>query len=232
MLILASAAAALYYFYAGGGYQKLETLILSLQGFGGQGAVLFILIFWLASSLFLPLGFLMFASGVVYGFIPGFFIAHFAAMLSAATSFIAGRYLMKDWVQKKAAQYPAVKAMDGAVNCKGWKVVMLSRLAPIFPFTLLNSSFGTTHIPFLEYLGATLLAMAPGTALWVFSGSVAGSFTRMSPIEGISGWQRAAALIGLCAALFAAILSMRMGQKILKKAYGVEGNAGPLKTER
>jgi uncharacterized membrane protein YdjX (TVP38/TMEM64 family) len=44
------------------------------------------------------------------------------------------------------------------------------RLSPIVPFNLQNYALGVTDIPFLEYLGATLVGITPGIAIYVYFG--------------------------------------------------------------
>src|SRR3970040_1243770 len=49
----------------------------------------------------------------------------------------------------------------------GSVIVALTRLAPLFPFNLLNYGFGLTRIPFWTYVFWSYLCMLPGTILYV-----------------------------------------------------------------
>lgn len=211
---------ALIYFQFGGGRERLESLILSLQGMGGTAALGFILIFWLTSLVFLPLTFLMIASGIVFGFVPGLMIATAGAVLSAGSSFLLGRTFLRSWVQHRVARYPVLQRLDDAVNAHGWKAVALSRFIVLFPFTLVNCSFGTTRIPLAAYLLATGAAMLPGTALWVLVGTTAGSFSRASTFEGMPYFRMALIVTGLAVSAAVTFFLARLAQKELRQ-YGV-----------
>jgi uncharacterized membrane protein YdjX (TVP38/TMEM64 family) len=50
--------------------------------------------------------------------------------------------------------------------------VLLTRLSPIFPFTLLNYAFGLTRIPLSQYVLASWVGMIPGTVMYVYLGSL------------------------------------------------------------
>ena len=65
------------------------------------------------------------------------------------------------------------RALDRAVASEGFKIILLLRLSPIFPFALSNYFYGLTAVEFGPYLAATLLGFAPGTFLYVYSGEVA-----------------------------------------------------------
>ena len=62
------------------------------------------------------------------------------------------------------------RKLDRAIADDGWQVVVLMRLSPIVPFNLQNYALGVTAIPFLQYLTATLIGIAPGIAIYVYFG--------------------------------------------------------------
>src|SRR2546422_7417182 len=53
-----------------------------------------------------------------------------------------------------------------------WKIVLLTRLSPVFPFTLLNYTFGLTRVKLSHYVLASWLGMIPGTVMYVYLGSL------------------------------------------------------------
>lgn len=67
---------------------------------------------------------------------------------------------------------PKFKAMDKAIAKEGFKVILLLRLSPIFPFALSNYLYGVTSVDFLEYMVATLIGFFPGTLAYVYGGTV------------------------------------------------------------
>lgn len=54
-------------------------------------------------------------------------------------------------------------AVDEAVARDGWKIVLLTRLSPVFPFILLKYAFGLTRVSLKHYFFASWLGIIPGT---------------------------------------------------------------------
>ena len=71
------------------------------------------------------------------------------------------------------------KAIDEAVGTEGWKIVLLTRLSPIFPFNLLNYAFGLTKVSLKHYFFASWVGMIPGTIMYVYVGSLAGDLAKL-----------------------------------------------------
>ncbi len=55
--------------------------------------------------------------------------------------------------------------------------MFLVRLAPVIPFNLLNYALAITKVKFVHYVIATAIGMIPGTVMYVYFGSVAGSLS-------------------------------------------------------
>ena len=60
---------------------------------------------------------------------------------------------------------PRFAALDKAVGERGALVVLLTRLSPAFPFTLLNYALGLTRVRLRTYVFVSWLGMMPGTLL-------------------------------------------------------------------
>jgi uncharacterized membrane protein YdjX (TVP38/TMEM64 family) len=79
-------------------------------------------------------------------------------------------YLFR-WIDR----YPKFKALDKAIGREGFKIILLLRLSPVFPFALSNYMYGLTAVRFWPYITATLIGFAPGTLAYVYSGKKAPS---------------------------------------------------------
>src|SRR5260370_31512004 len=122
----------------------LGTALEAIARLGAWGAVLFALLYMAARVLFLPGSILTLGAGVVFGLARGAVIVSISATLGATAAFLVGRYVARDWVAGKIEGNPKFKAIDEAVAREGWKIVGLTRLSPVLPFTLLNYTFGLT----------------------------------------------------------------------------------------
>ena len=106
--------------------------------------LVFIIFYVMATVLVLPGSLLTLAAGFLFGLGYGFAIVSLASTLGATCAFLVGRFLARDWVAAKLQSQPRFSALDAAVGEQGAVVVLLTRLSPIFPFSLLNYGLGLT----------------------------------------------------------------------------------------
>lgn len=121
--------------------------------------------------MFLPGWPLTVGAGALLGVGPGVIAVSLGATAGASASFLAGRFLARGWVERRLQGSPRFAALDEAVAREGWKIVLLTRLSPVFPFNLLNYAFGLTRIRFWEYAWTTWVGMLPGSLMYVYIGS-------------------------------------------------------------
>ena len=145
-----------------------------ISGLGVIAPVIFIAIYILACVLLLPGSILTLGAGIVFGVVKGSIVVSIASTLGAACAFLVGRYFARGWVSEKIAGNEKFKAIDEAVAHEGWKIVLLTRLSPVFPFNLLNYAYGLTKVSLGHYFLASWVGMIPGTILYVYIGSLAG----------------------------------------------------------
>ena len=125
----------------------------------------------------LPGSLLTLGAGYLFGLGYGFAIVSFASTVGATCAFLVGRFFARQWVASKLSAMPRFSALDRAVGARGALVVLLTRLSPAFPFTLLNYALGLTQVPLKTYLLVSWLGMMPGTLLYVYLGSIAQNLT-------------------------------------------------------
>lgn len=145
-------------------------------GLPGQAA--FVGLYVLACVALLPGSVLTLGAGAAFGLWKGFALVSVGSTLGAGAAFLAGRYLLRDWVSRRLEKVSAFAAIAGAVGQEGWKVVLLTRLSPVLPFNLLNYGYGLTTVGLGEYLLASWIGMMPGTFLYVYLGAAAGEAAR------------------------------------------------------
>ncbi|MEG4519678.1 MULTISPECIES: TVP38/TMEM64 family protein [unclassified Microcoleus] len=194
----------------------LKNALESIASLGPWGPAAFILIYIVATVLFIPGSLLTLGSGVLFGVVGGSVCVSIGSVLGATCAFLVGRYLTRDWVSKQIEGNQKFKAIDSAVASEGWKIVLLTRLSPIFPFNLLNYAFGVTQVSLKDYFLASWIGMIPGTVMYVYIGSLAGSLAAL----GSSGRSRTAAEwalygLGLLATIALTVYATRLAKKAL-----------------
>jgi uncharacterized membrane protein YdjX (TVP38/TMEM64 family) len=196
----------------------LRSLLAWVDGLGAVGAAVFALVYVLACVFFIPGSLLTLGAGFLYGVVKGTALISVASTLGATAAFLVGRYLARDWVARKISGNPRFQAIDDAVGREGWKIVGLTRLSPVFPFNLLNYAYGLTQVSLRDYFFASWIGMFPGTVMYVYLGSLAGSLAAL----GTPGGQRTPAqwalyAVGLLATAAVTVYVTRLARAALAK---------------
>jgi uncharacterized membrane protein YdjX (TVP38/TMEM64 family) len=189
---------------------------------GWWGPLVFGLVYAVA-ALIIPGSLLTLAAGFAFGVVLGTVVVSAASVTTAVIAFGLGRTLARGWVEAKVAANPKFRAIDQAVGENGFKIVFLTRLSPVFPFTLLNYAFGLTRVRFRDYLIASWVGMLPGTVLYVYLGTTvreladlaAGNYER-TPVQTAFFWA------GLAAAIIVTVLTTRVARNALRKTVPAE----------
>ncbi len=174
LLVLALLAVLAWRFQLFGQLQALLRQVLdAIAALGFWGPVLFVLLYIVCCIALVPGAVLTLGAGAVFGLVKGSILVSIAATLGATAAMLVGRYLARDWVQRKLATHPTFNSIDQAVEREGWKIVFLTRLSPAFPFFIVNYLYGLTRVRLRDYVLATWIGIMPGSTLFVYIGSLA-----------------------------------------------------------
>ncbi len=185
---------------------------------GSAGVAAFMLLYVLACVLFIPGSLLTLGAGALFGVVKGSLIISVASTAGATCAFLVGRYLARDWVARRLRGSPRFAAIDEAVAREGWKIVGLTRLSPVFPFNLLNYAFGLTKVSLGDYFFASWIGMLPGTVMYVYLGSLAGSLATLGTPQGArTPAQWALYLVGLLATVAVTVYITRIARAALAR---------------
>jgi len=152
---------------------------LWVQSLGALGPVVFIVAYGLAAVLLFPAIVLTISAGALFGLPYGVLYTMIGATLGAALAFLMGRYVARHFVEKLLLRQPKLAAIDRAVERRGLRLVLLLRLSPAVPYTLLNYALGLSRVRFGDYLLGTV-GMLPVVAMYVYSGKVAGDLASLA----------------------------------------------------
>jgi uncharacterized membrane protein YdjX (TVP38/TMEM64 family) len=167
---VALAAVALYYEAPSRVQAAFKAALDWLEHLGYWAPIVFVVLYVASCVAVLPASVLTLGGGAVFGVLKGAILVNIAATLGATAAFLVGRYVARDWVTRRFGHHPTFAAIDRAVAEEGWKIVFLTRLAPMFPFFLMNYVYSLTRVRFSHYLLATWLGIIPGSTLFVFIG--------------------------------------------------------------
>lgn len=150
---------------------NLNRLQAWIQGFGAIAPIVYILL-WIAACVFflpgLPIAIL---GGVAFNPIPAIIYASVGSTLGATAAFLIGRYAARGMVEGWIEGNEQVKKIDEGVKKNGWRMLMLTRMVPVFPFNLQNYVYGLTDIKVLTYALVSWICMLPGTIAYIMASS-------------------------------------------------------------
>lgn len=107
-------------------------------------------------------------AGFVFGWLLGGVLTVFAATTGAAAIFLAARSAFGDVLRKRAGPFAAKLADGFAKDAFGYLLVL--RLAPVFPFLIINIAPAFFDIRLRTYVAATFLGIIPGTFAYAWLG--------------------------------------------------------------
>ncbi|GMJ01868.1 hypothetical protein like AT5G19070 [Hibiscus trionum] len=121
--------------------------------------------------LAVPASVLTLGGGYLFGLLVGFISDSIGAILGAGAAFLLGKTIGRSLVVSKLKDYPQFQSVAIAIHRSGFKIVLLLRLAPLVPFSVLNYLLSVTPISFGEYILASWLGMVPITVALVYVGT-------------------------------------------------------------
>lgn len=202
-------------------YVDVRTYLLSffewLDSLGAWAPLLFILFDFLVVILVLPGVFFTLGAGFLFGVVKGSFYVVIATTLGASVAFILSRYLFSERISRFFADHPRLNLIDEELSHQGWKLVLLTRLVPFFPFKLSNYYFGLTHFTFRDFFFGTLFGIIPITMINVYIGSLAADLATLGAHDATkSPFQWTMYGIGFIVTIVALIYITRHAKKALQ----------------
>lgn len=151
-----------------------EVAFRKVEALGAWAMPAFLLLHVLSVLAFIPSVVPTFAAGVLFGVGWSIPLTVLGAGMGAAIAFQLGRTTARGFVEGRYAHDPRFQALSKLARDRGWKIVAMARLTPLFPFSFFNYAFGVTSIKASHYLYATLLGTLPSNAVYVYLGAVTG----------------------------------------------------------
>ena len=99
---------------------------------------------------------------------------------------------------------------------EGFKLVFLLRLSPLIPFDVLNYALSLTRVSLGRYVLASAIGMLPGTALYVYLGSLAPAAADLSAAASGGGTTRTVFyVVGLIATVAVVVIGTRAARRAI-----------------
>ena len=199
----------------------LPRFVAWVDTLGIWGPAVFVFGYVTATVAFVPGSLLTLAAGAVFGLVKGTACVVIGATIGSSLAFLVSRYVARGIIEQRMERYPRFAAIDRAMGAEGFKIVLLLRLSPVFPFNLLNYALGLTQVRFRDYVAAAI-GMVPGSLLFTYYGKLAGDVAALAggaAVERGAGYY-AVLVLGLVATVLVTTLVTRSAGRALRQATG------------
>ena len=155
-----------------GRYIKPEQLRAAIQSSGSMAPLLYLLIYSIAPTFFVPGWIITIGGGLAFGALWGTVLTVVGATVGATIAFFVARYLGRDFVARVLKErFKTLNVIDDQAASHGFQVIFLLRLIPLVPFNVLDYVAGISKIGARDYIIGTLIGIIPGTFAYVYLGS-------------------------------------------------------------
>jgi len=215
VLLLSAAAGSIFFLPVREWFSLFEAYVYSL---GAVGPIVYALGYAVLTVLLFPASIVTLAAGTLFGLKTGLLVVLVGANLGALCSFLLARTFLRERVISWTASHPKFRFLDEAIGKQGFKMVLLCRLSPIFPFILLNYFLGLTAVRTAAYVCANLLGMVPAMFLFVYAGAAARETLESQPTGPADFYQQILKYVGLVATLAVFVVITRVARRALRDA--------------
>lgn len=164
-------------------------------------------------------------AGLLFGFAPGLVYALIAITAGSALALVAGRTLARRWVEKRIEGNERMLALDDALEDQAFTIVVLTRLALVIPFNVLNYAYGLTRVGVAVFTAGTALGMLPIIAAYAYLGSIAKDIGAVlsgdARLDVGAAWIAGIAIVVI--AIVVAVIRRAVKRALEKRTSGAQG---------
>lgn len=142
--------------------------------FGDYAPLIFLLLASILPIFLFPPGIFSIIGGYLFGFKLGAILTITAAIIYTNIMFLISRYFARDYIEKFLVHKLSLKEFNRIFGIKENKqavFLIIFRLIPILPNSVVSYSYGLTRISFKNYFIANLIGLIPGRLIWLNFGS-------------------------------------------------------------
>jgi phospholipase D1/2 len=115
-----------------------------------------------------PITVLIVATSVAFGPLLGFTYSLLGCLMSAMLTYGIGSFMGRDTVRRFAGA--RVGRLSHRIARHGMTAILIVRILPVAPFTVVNVMAGASEVRFRDFILATFLGMLPGLLVMTFFG--------------------------------------------------------------
>ncbi len=151
---------------------EVDTVQSAIASTGACGPVVYVVLHVLLTLVPVSKNLLSGVAGALFGLVGGIAISWVASMLSALVCFAIARRLGRESVAEMTG--PRLERVEDVMRHQGVAAVVVARLTPVLPFTIVNYGSGVSAVSLRDYLVGTAVGIVPGTVGYAAVGASAG----------------------------------------------------------
>jgi uncharacterized membrane protein YdjX (TVP38/TMEM64 family) len=194
-----------------------------IQASGWVGMAWFVILYTLTCVFFLPGSALTVGAGAIYGFWGGTILVTFSSTLGAIVNFLTARYLLRAFVLRHMSHSPKFLALDRAIEREGAQVILVSRISPVVPHSLVSYIAGVTKISFTKFSISSFVGFIPISVAYSYAGALLGAVARtkmqITTNDPLTWFFYA---LGLIVTVGAVVMTARMASRALRQSIPPE----------
>ena len=145
-----------------------------IEQFGDYAPIIFLLLASILPILLFPPGIFSVIGGLLFGFTKGAILTIIAAIIYTNIMFLLSRYFARNKIENFLEKRLTLKQYNRIFGLNDNKLatfLVICRLIPILPNSVVSYSYGLTRILFKHYFIANLIGLIPGRLIWLNFGS-------------------------------------------------------------
>lgn len=182
---------------------------------GNFAPLVFMLINVLGMILVLPQTLFTVVAGVLFGAVKGTAMCLVSMAAGSTISFFLGRFVFRGWILGRFGSDPNFKRLEMLSRRHPVKVLALSRIVPVVPYSVANYLWSVTRVHFIPYVLMSVLCLIPETVFLTTGGHILSA----GVIKGTFNW-------GMLVALFVAGAVVFILVKAVKRSIDMDNSPG------
>ena len=153
---------------------KGEDMQNFIEQFGDYAPIIFLLLASILPIFLFPPGIFSVIGGLLFGFTKGAILTIIAAIIYTNIMFLISRYFARNKIENFLEKRLTLKQYNRIFGLNDNKLatfLIICRLIPILPNSIVSYSYGLTRISFKHYFIANLIGLIPGRLIWLNFGS-------------------------------------------------------------
>ena len=151
---------------------EVDAVQRAVAATGAWGPAIYVVMHVLLTLVPVSKNLLSGVAGALFGLAGGVAISWLASMLSALVGFAIARRLGRETVATMTG--PRLARVEDVMRHQGVAAVVVARLTPVLPFTIVNYGSGVSAVSLRDYLVGTAVGIVPGTVGYAAIGASVG----------------------------------------------------------